>query len=368
MNQFGFLIHPLGMKDITRHIPSISTRRPNLVEKVLEWTPPGHASKITGVRSALHGREITGDFYTVYLFPHQIVNLDRKFVLGRVMDACRMAQEGGARIIGLGGYTSVVGAGGREVADAMDVAVTSGNSYTVATALEGATAAAEALGVDVHRAHVTVVGATGSIGGVCARILARRGVGRLTLVARSKSRLQQLVETIHRESPRAAVAVETDVDLGIVDADVIVTATTSGGGIIKAEHIKPGAVICDVAVPHDVCREVAHLRPDVLVIEGGVVEAPGDARFNFDFGFPEGICLACMAETMALTLDGRFEDFSIGRGLEMEKVEEIRKIATRHGFRLAGFRAFDEPVTTDRIEQVRTLMRDRRRGLRAIPS
>ena len=37
-------------------------------------------------------------------------------------------------------------------------------------------------------------------------------------------------------------------------------------------------------------------------------------------------------------------------------------------FRLAGFRAFDEPITTERIEQVRSLARDRRRGLRVISS
>jgi hypothetical protein len=75
-----------------------------------------------------------------------------------------------------------------------------------------------------------------------------------------------------------------------------------------------------------------------------------------------------MAETMTLALEGRFEDFSIGRGLEMEKVEEIQRLATRHGFRLAGFRAFDEPITTDRIEEVRALARDRRKGLRVVSS
>lgn len=368
MNRFGFLIHPLGMRDVVRHLPNVAGKRPPLVEKVLEWTPSYHASHIHGIRSVLDGREVEGDFFTVPLFPHQILNLDRQFVLGRVLEACRLAEEQGARIIGLGGYTSVVGSAGRTVADTIEAAVTSGNSYTVATAIEGARAAAQALDIDMTRASVAVVGATGSIGSVCSRILARQGVGRLNLVARSISRLQALAETIRRESPRSAVALDTDIEAGIHDADVIVTCTTSGGGILRPEALKPGCVICDVAVPHDVCREVAQLRPDVLVLEGGVVEAPGDARFNFDFGFPEGICLACMAETMTLALEGRFEDFSIGRGLEIEKVEEIQRLATRHGFRLAGFRAFDEPITTERIEEVRSLARDRRKGLRVISS
>ena len=368
MSRFGFLVHPLGMRDVVRHLPNVAGKRPPLVEKVLEWTPSHHAAEIHGVRSRQTGQELKGDFVTVPLFPQQIVGLDRNFVLGRILDACRIAEERGARIIGLGGYTSVVGSAGQVVADTIDTAVTSGNSYTVATALDGAAAAAEALDIDLSRVAVTVVGATGSIGSVCSRVLARRSGGRLTLVARSSTRLQALGETIRRESPRAAVALDTDVEAGVRDADLIVSCTTSGGGILRPEYLKPGCVVCDVAVPHDVCREVAQLRPDVLVIEGGVVEAPGDARFNFDFGFPEGICLACMAETMTLAMEGRFEDFSIGRGLEVEQVEEIRRLATRHGFRLAGFRAFDEPITTDRIEEVRSLARDRRRGLRALSS
>ena len=113
---------------------------------------------------------------------------------------------------------------------------------------------------------------------------------------------------------------------------------------------------------------MAQLRPDVLVIEGGVCVAPGEnPRFNFDFGFPEGVCLACMAETMILTLEGRFEDFSIGRGLQIEKVEEISRLAKKHGFKLAGFRAFDEPITPERIEQVRTLSQERLKNARSFP-
>ena len=246
----------------------------------------------------------------------------------------------------------------------LDVGVTSGNSYTVATALEGALAAAEALDVDLQRSTVAVIGATGSIGSVCSRILARH-CPRLILSARSKSRLKVLAETIHNES-RAALGIEMDLARALSEADIVITATSSGGGIIQAQHLKPGAIVCDVAVPHDVCREVAKLRPDVLVIEGGLVEVPGEPNFNFDFGYPPGIALACMAETMVLTMEKRFEDFSIGRGLDFDKVDEIDRLAKRNGFRLAGFRAFDEPITTDRIEQVRQMRQDSERGLKVI--
>ena len=275
-----------------------------------------------------------------------------------------LAQELGAQMVGLGGYNSVVGGAGKEIAELLDVGVTSGNSYTVATALEGALAAATAIDLDLETATVAVIGATGSIGSVCSRILARQ-VPKLILSARSKSRLKVLAEKIHNES-RTALGIELELSRALRQADIVITATSSGGGIIQAEHLKPGAIVCDVAVPHDVCREVARLRPDVLVIEGGLVEVPGNPNFNFDFGYPPGIALACMAETMVLTMEKRFDDFSIGRGLDFDKVDEIDRLAKRNGFRLAGFRAFDEPITTERIEQVKELRRESERALKVI--
>ena len=52
--------------------------------------------------------------------------------------------------------------------------------------------------------------------------------------------------------------------------------TISTGNIIRAEYIRSGALICDVSLPHDVCREVASARPDVLVIEGGRIVEEGN--------------------------------------------------------------------------------------------
>jgi hypothetical protein len=75
--------------------------------------------------------------------------------------------------------------------------------------------------------------------------------------------------------------------------------------------------------------------------------------FHFNFGFPEGKAYACMAETMALALEGRFEDYTVGKEISMERVIEITRIAERHGFRLSGFRSFEREVTEAQIEMVR---------------
>ena len=60
-----------------------------------------------------------------------------------------------------------------------------------------------------------------------------------------------------------------------------------------------------------------------------------------------------MAETIALALEGRFEDYTLGKHLTRERVEEIDRIAKKHGFRLSGFRSFEREVTKEQIEIVR---------------
>jgi hypothetical protein len=60
-----------------------------------------------------------------------------------------------------------------------------------------------------------------------------------------------------------------------------------------------------------------------------------------------------MAETIALALDGRFEDYTLGKHITRERVEEIGLIAKKHGFRLSGFRSFEREVTPHQIETVR---------------
>jgi predicted amino acid dehydrogenase len=122
---------------------------------------------------------------------------------------------------------------------------------------------------------------------------------------------------------------------------------------VHPEDLRPGAVVCEVSLPHDVSRRVAAERPDVLVTEGGNIRVPGDVDFHFDFGLPRRTALACMSETMILTLENRFENYSLGRGINLHKVVEIEQLAGKHGFELAGMRAFDKAVTAEQIAQTR---------------
>ena len=91
----------------------------------------------------------------------------------------------------------------------------------------------------------------------------------------------------------------------------------------------------------------------MLVIEGGVVAVPGDVDFGMSFGFPPKTAFACMSETMMLALDGKIENFTLGKDVSVEQVEETIRLADKHGFELAGFRAFEREVSQDAIDRAR---------------
>jgi len=117
---------------------------------------------------------------------------------------------------------------------------------------------------------------------------------------------------------------------------MVLTATSAARPIIRPQHLKHGAVVCDVARPRDVSPQVARERDDVLLIDGGVVDVPGEVDFGFDFGLPPGKAYACMAETMVLALEGRYESYSLGKQIRGEEAREIAQLAHKHGFRISG--------------------------------
>lgn len=348
MTRFAFVIHPLSTRQLKEKLHPLLRFIPDTaVEKFAEMKSPFILSDIKGVRSAT-GAETEGWFVGLPLTPDMMVKtMPIERVYERIVQCAEIAEERGAKLIGLGAFSSVVGDGGITIAKRAPIGVTTGNSYTVATAIDGTLKACGLLGVDLPNATLAVVGATGSIGKTCARILSR-DFGRTILVGRDQDR----TEAVAAEIPGA----EATTDIGrIREADAIVTVSSAGKDLVMPEHLRPGAVVCDVARPRDVSVRVAKERPDVLAIEGGVVRVPGQVDFGFDFGFEEGTAYACMSETMLLALedDPSLFSFTLGKEVSVEQVDRISALAKKHGFGLAGFRSFERPVTQAAIDRAR---------------
>ena len=306
---------------------------------------PQIISEITGVRS-LTGAETSGVFIGVPLTPHMMTGgVPVEHSYEKIVRAAEMAKAEGAEVIGLGAFTAVVGDGGVTIAKHAPIAVTTGNSYTVATAIEGVREACRRVGIVPAESTLAVVGATGSIGKTCAKILSR-DFRRTLVIGRDPARTEAVAAEIPGSIP------STDLS-DLLQADALVTVTSAGGAIVEPHHLKQGAIVCDVSRPRDVSAKVAKERPDVLVIEGGIVKVPGDVDFHFDFGFPPKTAYACMSETMMLALENRPESFTLGKDVSVEQVEQTQEWAIKHGFELADFRSFEKIVPQEAIDRVR---------------
>jgi predicted amino acid dehydrogenase len=364
-SRFAFVIHPLSQQYFTRVEPlgTLSKVAPSfvmdVVEKALAYAPPFTYSHVTGITSPT-GAEAEGWLITVGGTPKELMAHSPEFTYGRLLAAAEVARKLGAQLMGLGAFTKVVGDAGVTVAKRASLPVTTGNSYSASAALWAAHEALDRIGLVERdddgriRGRAMVVGATGAIGSVCSRLLALAS-DEVWLVSPESGKLLALKEEIEAEHPRARIRVAATPEEHLPDMDLVVTATSGAGKrVLDIMAVKPGCVITDVARPLDLSAEDVAKRPDVLVIESGEIELPGEVVMK-DIGLPKGVAYACLAETVVLALEGRYETFTVGRSIEWEKVKEIYRLGLKHGMRLAAISGVDGVFSDEDIEQVRKL-------------
>ena len=361
VNTFAFIIHPIDPKrDVSRKYPFLGrVLSERQIDFFSTFFPPVYISEIDGITSQATGEQVKGWFIACPYTPRRMLELPEWAAYRKIIETGHLAERLGAQILGLGAFTSVVGDAGVTIAKALDIPVTTGDSYTVAIAVQAIREAARVMDIPLRQATAAIVGATGSIGRVCAELLAD-DVAELVLIGRREDALVEIRDQLQGQG-KAALRTSTLVD-DIAQAQLILTVTSAIQDVIHPEQLQPGSVVCDVARPRDVSVMVAEKRNDILVIDGGMVDVPGPVDFHFNFGFPPGKAYACMAETIVLALEGRFEDYTLGKNITRQRVNEIATLATKHGFRLSGFRSFEREVTEEQIETVRQRAHQSRRS------
>jgi len=207
--KFAFLVHYPGIGDMIDATPSLEQMSGRELEQLLDWQAidpePGVICHMPAIRSRT-GEVAEGWLIAVPFGARQMMTLPRQELVEVIQQAVDMGRDLGAQVVGLGAYTSVVTRGGRDV-QGRGVAITSGNSFTVAMAVEAAFCGAEKMFIDLNRARGAVVGATGSIGRVCAILLAER-LTHISLIgnpSRKKSSTRRLF-TVADEMIRHAVS------------------------------------------------------------------------------------------------------------------------------------------------------------------
>jgi predicted amino acid dehydrogenase len=369
----AFVVHPLNTSQLWKNgkvdfMKGAPKSLQNLAEAAAARAPVFKYGKIEGIFSKATGPEVICDLYAIPATPKQLLSMNEEHVYNRMVQAAELARKNGASLIGLGAYTKVVGDAGVTISRRASIPVTNGNSYSASATLWAARAMLERMGfvqiVDGKRARAKamIIGATGSIGRVSA-LLISLVVDELVLVATRPDKLLELRQEVQDLSPAVKVHVTTNPDPDLPDTDLVVTATSNQSGrILDIMRVKPGAVICDCSRPLDIGEDEAAKRPDVLVIESGEIHLPGHLEFTGSIGLPYPSVYACLAETVLLTMEGRYEPFSLSKHLSLEKVKEIYRIGIKHGATLSEISGPGGPLTDADIERCRMLAMDRLRS------
>lgn len=362
---FAFLIHPLstdhyfllpGAKNL-KNVPGLATT----FEKAFPLLPGIHIGKIMNIKSLATDQEVEGHIYATLETPGTLLKVKPTKFYDKVVKICHQAKNNGAEIFGLGAYTKIVGDAGVSIAKDSPIPVTTGNSLSAAAALWAANYGVTKMNFvskidDIYQGSAMIVGATGSIGKVSAKILAKKWK-RVILIAPKPYKLMELKNEIESIAPHCHISISANADHFLEEADLIITTTSNQGKkVLDISKVKPGAVICDIGRPFDVSESEMITRPDVLFIAGGEVELPGDnVILNCDIGLHGNVVYACLAETALLALENRLETFSLSRDLDYNKVQEIDAMARKHGVRLAAIMGHSAEITDNEIALCRSL-------------
>ncbi|UCD55291.1 MAG: hypothetical protein JSV93_00400 [Candidatus Omnitrophota bacterium] len=358
MDKFGFIVHPISIESFYDFLWFWSKFAKILpketVKNIMLKFRPYRLCSFNKIRSS-SGPIISGEIVALPLLPVQIASIIKERVLDLIEEAIRVCEKRGAKIVGLGGFTSVVGNEGEVLSKRVDVPLTSGNTLTAALALEGIYKAVRLMDISLPASTAAIIGATGDIGSICTKILSKK-VKQLNIAARNEGKLQKFANLITNYG-KAKVKIFKYTKDAVLDADIVLTATSAVTTVIDPVHLKPGAVVCDIAMPADIAREITQIRDDILVFEGGlarIAHMEDIKSKELAHIVPAKGVFGCVAETMALTFENKFEPYSIGRGnITEEKIEEIKTIAARHGIVLSDFFCGYKFFTEKEIENIK---------------
>jgi len=349
-NSFAFLIHPPELKDVAKKYPFARFLPDFFLKKILKILPPLIGSQITGFKLP-SGEEMKGWIVICPLTAQQMLDYP-ELAQRRVLQTVRLAERLGCRLIGLGAFSSIVTDGGIYLLDKVRIGLTTGNAYAAALIIENLLKATKKIEIELRNSILAILGAAGSVGSACSKILAPK-VKKIILIDKREEELKDLVETLmdEKESSRD---MEYYLDLPEpIRADIIVTVASASEGILKLPHIIPGTIIIDAAQPSNVSEEVAKNRKDIIVINSGIVHLK-DIHLNMDIGLNKEEIYACLGEVLILLWRGWPGHYSLGK-VNPKHVEELLEMAPKMGLSVAAFRNRVGIINDEAFERIKKI-------------
>jgi predicted amino acid dehydrogenase len=214
--------------------------------------------------------------------------------------------------------------------------------------------------IELDKSYVLLLGATSSVGKYCIEILNHFTAG-MFITAHHEDQLNIFLSELPAEK-RNKLHKATDINSLLDKVSIVIVATNRIPHDFDIDKLNPGIVVFDASYPR---RILAKLRDDILVIDGVSIRPPGEVKFNFDFGLPEGLGYPCMAEPMILALEKRFENYSLGKEADASKIREIIRLGGKHGFEIATLTSQEKVITDAEMLKIKhnSLKKRKRKAL-----
>src|SRR5205085_8190365 len=189
---------------------------------ILPWIPARAVCRVD-VKS-IGDAEAHGLYIDSFIPPDRLDASCVRENLTRVRAAAAYAIKAGARIVSLGGFSSILMEGNfDQLPTGHNTAFTTGNTLTVAFIVQGIEKMCARQGRNLRQSTLLVVGATGDVGSGCVRCLAGK-VRRVQLCARNADRLRRLAAEL------AASGIDTEIGTDLAQfseqADLVVCAAS----------------------------------------------------------------------------------------------------------------------------------------------
>ena len=337
---FGLIGHSTSFKDARRKAMELGYD--HIAEGDLDvWcSAPPQLVEHVNVVSAI-GKSIEGAYIDSCFVPEMLSRF--KTARRKVLNAMELAQKKGINITALGGFTSIIFENfnllqNKQVRNTTLnwERFTTGNTHTAWVICRQLEINAPLIGIDLNKARVAVVGATGDIGSAVCRWLSQRtGVAELFLVARQQKPLVDLQEELGGGS------IQT-LEEALPQADVVIWVASMPRTLdIDFSTLRNPCLMIDGGYPKNLDEKFS--GSGVHVLKGGIVEFFEDIGWNMmelaEMEKPQREMFACFAEAMLLEFEDCHTNFSWGRNnITLEKMDFIGKASVRHGFSAVGLK------------------------------
>ncbi|WP_288261014.1 long-chain acyl-[acyl-carrier-protein] reductase [uncultured Prochlorococcus sp.] len=335
---FGLIGHSTSFEDAKRKASMLGFD--HIADGDLDvWcTAPPQLVENVEVKSAT-GIAIEGSYIDSCFVPEMLSRF--KTARRKVLNAMELAQKKGINITALGGFTSIIFENFNllQHKQIRNTSLewerfTTGNTHTAWVICKQLEINAPRIGIDLKKATVAVIGATGDIGSaVCRWLINKTGISELLMVARQ----QEPLVLLQKELDGGTI---TSLDEALPQADIVVWVASMPKTIeIDTDNLKKPCLMIDGGYPKNLDEKFQ--GENIYVLKGGIVEFFNDIGWNMmelaEMQNPQREMFACFAEAMILEFEKCHTNFSWGRNnISLEKMEFIGAASLKHGFSAIG--------------------------------